>query len=117
MPINANTFNDLVEQIYDAALDECKWKVFLENYRQAIDADSTIIRQVEKTNRTAQQVASVGYDPAWQKQFCEHFVKIDFQTPALASFEMGKAFVGLQTMPLEQQKKTEFYNDFMLKAD
>ena len=61
--------------VYDAVPDQHKWPTFLDAFARAVGGCSAILRSVDLQTHQAGFVASVGYDPAWQSAYCNHFVK------------------------------------------
>jgi len=112
-----DTALNLASMVYDAALDENKWPSFLDAFAQAVGGCSAILRSADLPNSTASFVASVGYDPAWQSAYCNHFVKLDYQIAALNQFKPGEIKTNDQAFKISEQCKTEFYNDYVLPQD
>ncbi|MDH4217100.1 MAG: hypothetical protein OEV23_09500, partial [Gallionella sp.] len=102
---------------YDAALDEKKWPLFLDAFARAVGGCSSILRLADMKNCTANFVSSVGYDPAWQEAYCNHFVKVDYLIPALAKFKPGEIKTDDQAFSRPEQRKTELYNDYIIPQD
>jgi DNA-binding CsgD family transcriptional regulator/PAS domain-containing protein len=108
-----DTALNLVGKVYDAALDEQNWPSFLDAFARAVGGCSSILRSVDLQTHKAGFVASVGYDPAWQAAYCDHFVKVDYLTPALAQFQLGEAKPGEYVFSQSEQRKTEYFNDYL----
>ena len=107
----------LVGMVYDAALDQHKWPTFLDAFARAVGGNSAMLRSVDPQTHQAGFVASAGYDPAWQKAYCEHFVKLDNLTPALYRSPLGKVKSSDQVIDPSVQRKTEYHNDYQLPQD
>lgn len=107
----------LASMVYDAALDERKWPSFLEAFAHAVGGSSALLRSVDLQTNTASFAASIGYDPAWQSAYCNHFVKMDFVTRALYQYPLGEVRTSDQVFSQYDQRKTEFYNDYYLPQD
>ncbi len=86
MSVSQDMVLRLADMIYDAALDERKWPVFLNAFAQAVDGCSAMLRLVDGEVGAADFVAGIGYDPAWQSAYGEHFIKPDYLTPTLNPF-------------------------------
>ena len=117
MGSSEDTALNLVGMVYDAALDQSKWSNFLEAFALTVGGGSAILRSVDLQTHQAGFVASVGYDPAWQSAYCNHFVKVDYLTPALNQMELGEVKTSVQVLSLSEQRKTELYNDYFLPQD
>lgn len=117
MSVSEDAVLRLVGMVYDAALDERKWPSFLEAFAQAVGGCSSMLRWVDLQTSKAGFVASAGYDPAWQSAYCNYFVKLDYLTPAMNQFKLGEVKSGDQVFSQSEQRKTEFYNDYILPQD
>jgi DNA-binding CsgD family transcriptional regulator len=109
----------LVGMTYDAALDEHKWGAFLEAFTYAVGGKSAILRSVDYQIGKASFNASYGFDPEMQKSYANYYVNLDyfstfFKTVPLNTVESNENS-GYAVSPSEQ-KKTEFYNDYMRPA-
>jgi len=111
------TVLNLAGKAYDAALDENKWPSFLEAFTQAVGGCSSILRSADLHNCTANFVASVGYDPAWQSAYCNHFVKVDSYNPAMNQNTPGKIVLSNQHIDQSELRKSEYYIDYLLPQD
>ena len=117
MSISEDTTLNLVGMVYDAALDQHKWPTFLEAFALTVGGVSSMLRSVDLQTNTAGFVASVGYDPAWQSAYCNHFVKMDFVTRTLFQLPLGEVRSNDQVFSISEQRKTEFYNDYYVPQD
>jgi DNA-binding CsgD family transcriptional regulator/PAS domain-containing protein len=108
---------NLVNKVYEAALDEHKWTSFLEAFAHAVGGCSSMLRSVDLQTHKSGFVASFGYDPAWQSAYCNHFVNVDYLTPALAQFKPGEVRSGDWVLTRSEQRKTEFFNDYSNPQD
>jgi DNA-binding CsgD family transcriptional regulator len=109
----------LVGMTYEAALDERKWGVFLEAFTHAIGGKSAILRSVDYQIGKASFNSSYGFDPAMQKSYANYYINLDyfatfFKTVPLHTVESNENS-GYSVSPSEQ-KKSEFYNDYMRPA-
>lgn len=117
MSISEDTTLNLVGMVYDAALDQHKWPTFLEAFALTVGGVSSMLRSVDLQTNAAGFVASVGYDPAWQSAYCNHFVKMDFATRTLFQLPLGEVRSNDQVFSISEQRKTEFYNDYYVPQD
>jgi DNA-binding CsgD family transcriptional regulator len=112
-----DTTLNLVGMVYDAALDQSKWSNFLEAFALTVGGGSAILRSVDLQTYQAGFVASVGYDPAWQSAYCNHFVKVDSYNLVMNQDTPGKIYLSNQHIDQSELRKTEFYNDYLLPQD
>ena len=117
MGSSADTALNLVGMVYDAALDQRKWPTFLDAFAAAVGGCSAMLRSVDLQTHQAGFVASVGYDPAWQTAYCNHFVKLDYLTPALNHLPLSEVRSDEQVISQAEQRKTELYNDYIIPQD
>ncbi|MDP4029287.1 MAG: hypothetical protein Q8P42_10045 [Gallionella sp.] len=117
MSLSDDTALNLVGMVYEAALDEHKWPIFLDAFARAVGGCSAMLRSADWQAGKAGFVASIGYDPAWQAAYCNHFVKLDYLTPVLNQFLLGEVKTSDQVFSMSEQRKTEFYNDYFLPQD
>lgn len=117
MSIPEDTVLNLVGMVYDAALDESKWQTFLEAFALTVGGCSAMLRSIDLQTSKAGFVASVGYDPAWQSAYCNHFAKIDLVTRTLYQFPLGEVMSSDHIFSLSEQRKTELYNDYYIPQD
>jgi DNA-binding CsgD family transcriptional regulator len=109
----------LAGMTYEAALDETKWQCFLEAFTHVIGGKSAILRSVDYQIGKASFNSSYGFDPAMQKSYANYYINLDyfatfFKTVPLSTVESNESS-GYAVSPSEQ-KKTEFYNDYMQPA-
>ena len=117
MAASEDTLLNLMSKTYDAALDEQKWTSFLDAFAQAVGGGPSILRIADYNAGNASFTASVGYDPAWQSAYCNHYVTLDHYAPAFRQMALGVALPGERFLSLPEQRKTEFYNDYLIPQD
>jgi DNA-binding CsgD family transcriptional regulator/PAS domain-containing protein len=107
----------LVGMAYDAAFEESKWPSFLEAFASAVGGSSALLRSNDMLNQSASFNASVGYDPAWQAAYCNHFVKGDYYNHVMSQYAPGQVFSTGQNIDQRELRKTEYFNDYLLPQD
>lgn len=105
---------ELIALIYDAALAPEKWYQVMTHLTQIIGTNSALLREVNYTKGKVGLYKTVGFDPAYVNAYREHFVHLDFFAPALMREPVGAVTRGDQVLPWEQQRKTEFFTDYLL---
>lgn len=106
-----------LEQIrlaYDAALAPEKWQEFMVQFIKAMGAHSAFLRATDHNAGRVNLFEAVGYDSSLMTAYREHFVHIDHFAPILVSLPVGTFMRGDEAVPWEQQRNTEFYNDYAL---
>ena len=104
---------ELIALTYDAALAPEKWRTLMERLIAAVGTHSAILRENYADGKVG-LFETVGYEPAYVAAYREHFVHIDHFAPILRSMPIGSPLRGSEAVPWERQRKTEFYNDYML---
>jgi len=104
----------LIGLTYEAALAPEKWRTFMERFAQALGARSAALREVDYDAGHVALFETVGYDSAYVAAYGEHFVRLDFFAPTFVSIPIGTVKTGDEIIPWEQQRNTEFSNDYLL---
>lgn len=104
----------LIENIYDAALAPEKWQQVMSGLVDTLGTKSALLREVNYTRGDVGLYQTYGFDPAFTKAYREHFVHLDYFAPALMREPVGTVSTGDQVVPWEQQRDTEFCNDYLL---
>lgn len=108
----------LVGRIYDAAADVRLWPAFLEDFADAVDGTTTGLIFYDWSASDAKLDVSVRYDPAYARQYVQHYYSVNPWTQAwkkrwnCAGPETIEA--GDENVELALLEKTEFYNDYLL---
>ena len=105
---------ELIEFAYDAALAPEKWSAFMERLVKAMGARSAMLREVNYEAGNVGLYETVGHDPAFLTAYREHFVHLDCFAPTFNNLPIGAVITGDEAVPWEQQRKTEFFNDYVL---
>lgn len=106
-----DNFNKLVSSIYDAAMDETLWPVFLKQLTLFLNAPSGLLRVQDLQSKEVGIYITHGLDPGFQQQYKEYYVHIDPLMSVVAEHETGTIIQTAAAMPASF-RKTEFYNDF-----
>ncbi len=103
----------LIEHAYDATLAPDKWQVMIEKFIGILGANSGILREVNYTSGAVGLFSTLGYDPKLKQAYRDHFVHMDLFAPTLKQSTIGEMIHGDTAVPWSQQRKSEFYNDYM----
>lgn len=104
---------ELIGLIYDAALAPEKWRTFMARFAAELGSHSALLRENDCTGGNVGLFETVGYDPAYVAAYREYFVHLDYFSPILAKLPVGSFVRGDAVVPWEQQRNSEFYNDYM----
>lgn len=111
--INLDLFNELVSEIYEAALAPELWADVLAHISNSLKTRSAILRAQDISSNQVGTYIMHNLDPAYQQQYRAHFVHIDTLIPTIAEKPVGKV-EQTNSMMDEEFFKGEFYNDFAL---
>lgn len=111
--VNLDTFNRLVSDIYDAAIDTTLWSAFLERLIQSLHVRSSLLRVQDLRSREVGTYITQGLDPAFQQRYKDYYIHIDTLVPTLSKLPEGSIQQTTTLMP-EAFFKGEFYNDYAL---
>jgi len=104
---------ELIEHIYDAALDPSAWPVFLNKLVAALDAQGAAIRVYDEENTAMGYLASVGYEEKYLAQFREHYINQDPFFPAMKDWRAGTLALGQDIIHYPDWMNTEFFYDYV----
>lgn len=104
---------DLIQHIYDAALDANKWEHTLGAIVQALDGRSGNLFVVNtNTNAVGFQV-HWGLGEEWLRAYKEHFAAVDPWNEILSGRPLGMVALTHRVLPDNALSKTEFHADFL----
>lgn len=104
----------LIELTYDATMAPEKWQQVMAGFVGTVGTRSALIREVNYTTGTVGLYKTHGFDPAYTKNYRDHFVHLDYFAPALQREKIGAVTTGDQVVPWELQRKSEFCNEYLL---
>ncbi|MGD8570587.1 MAG: hypothetical protein PVJ39_21040, partial [Gammaproteobacteria bacterium] len=110
--IDLESFNELVNGIYDAAMDSTHWPRVLKSFALALNSHSGLLRIQDLQAKDLVANIAYGLDPWFQQQYADYFIHLDHPTKVLSDLETG-AVVQTATLLPEDHRKTEYYNDYV----
>jgi DNA-binding CsgD family transcriptional regulator len=115
---------DLVDQIYEAAIDPTRWPEFLSAFARAVKAQGTLIytHNVETFEAStacdsASLNAVVNFDPGFINSLGEYYNQVNVWAQNEAVLKPGRPVTGSMLFPVQELPKTEFYNDWLQPQD
>jgi len=108
---------DVIESIYEAALDAAVWPKALEAIRKYIWADSALLRIYRTNFETVVQTTTVGFDPAYAQAYRDEFVLDDPIVPVIESLAPGQMAILDEALPFNRLRDTRFYCEYMKPQD
>ncbi|TXH00506.1 MAG: hypothetical protein E6R09_08630 [Rhodocyclaceae bacterium] len=114
---NTGQLLELIQQIYDAALERHTWASVIGAITEASGGHSGLMRLVDYRQGAVGIVATHGYDDHQLASYQQHFVHLDPYRERLASDPAGTLVQSDQYVPLDSRRNTEYFNDYELPAD
>jgi len=99
--IDLDSFNGLISEIYDAALNEMRWPEVLRRIIQSINARSGLLRIQDLRISEVGTCITHGLDPAFQQRYKDHYIHIDTLVPTVARQPVGSIHAVTNIMPAE----------------
>jgi hypothetical protein len=87
--LNIEEFNNLIHDIYDAALDQSCWPTVLIKLVKALNSNSGLIRTQDLQTNQVSLYITQGLDPTFAERYKQHYINIDTLVPTLASQPVG----------------------------
>jgi hypothetical protein len=111
----------LIGRIYDAAADPPLWSVFLQDFANTVSGGMASLLYYDLKCGKARLAISFGWDPDYIPRYLEYYSAIN---PWMNAWKTSLNRAGPETIEasdqrttLAQLKKTEFYNDFLIKQN
>lgn len=111
------TLLDLVDSIYEAAVEPEKYKDFLAMLSRAVDSRMSMLMTHDTESRRASIALSVGVDDALQKRYSECAAVDPFLARGRAYMQAGSVVTGNMLLADEELVRTEFYREQMQPFD
>lgn len=106
--------DDLLNEIYDAALDPALWSQTLHRIKVELDASLVALHSYNLATGEGFSPYSDGLDSAALAPFVEYYQFINtFREPAEKMLTVGESASDRDVVPREDLLRTEFYNDWM----
>ncbi len=108
---------ECVNRIYESALDPSQWPETLTMYADIQGADAANIITRGPGSRTVEFAAMARINPDSMQDYANHFVNLDVWVHATSDVPEGRVVSGGDMIQKRELVKTEFYNDFLVKAE
>jgi DNA-binding CsgD family transcriptional regulator len=109
------TLLELVEEIYEAAVDQTRWQVFLEHLAETIDGQIVNLAYTPMPDGDTAMMNVVRFDPEAAREYHAYYRKVDpWIRLGIAShrFRTGLVGLGRELLTDAEYSKTEFHADF-----
>ena len=101
---------ELLDHIYDAALDPALWPRFIESFAAGYPGGQGVMYTVDPGTA---RVVLANWDPAWTRAYNTHFDQVNPWVPRMSTRPAGVANSAEQMMAPEAFRRTEYFNDFL----
>jgi len=109
---------NLIELIYDAAIDPKLWNMFLDRFTAAIRGTQSAIMVLDQERPSCNVGVTFGMNPEALRVYGEHFWKIDeWSKRGQVIARSGLVGDGRMLCTEEELLRSEFYNDYLRKFD
>jgi DNA-binding CsgD family transcriptional regulator len=111
--MHTDTLN-LIGRIYDTVSAPERWSEFLDNLARSLNSHATRMRMLDNRGSGESNclIAGSGHDTDFDKQYANHFVKVDPWNPILATVPLGIVADSSEMYDPREFSNTEMYNDF-----
>lgn len=110
-------FLELIDQIYDAALEPNHWPSVLEKICGTLNATQAYMAHRDFDFAQHDMLASHNIDPSAFVDYGQYYIEKDVWAQYGSDKPTGSVFTGPTILPDEEFLKLEFYNDFLKKRD
>ena len=117
MAISLKCHLQLVNAIYDAALDASRWDGVVAGIVHALGGRGGALLVYESGTRRILNVSNIGVDDPHVRSYNEYYCQLDPIAPALEAAADGTILAHHEIIPPRQARQTEFYNDFAFPFD
>jgi len=112
------SFQKVLDAIYEAATDPALWPGFLEQFNDATDSSVTTLHLHDLNSSVVDPFGgAVGCDEQLQREYIEYYASRNVymeRCPPL--MRTGFVGVGAQAMPLSEVKRTEYFNGWLRRV-
>lgn len=107
---------ELIDAIYDAALDPGQWPHVLERCAQTFGSASAHL-SVDNVAMTQGRIISFGTDPAYAQSYADYYATRNVLWQRMVQRSLYEVLTDRMVMPKEELRRSEFYNDFLRPQD
>jgi DNA-binding CsgD family transcriptional regulator/PAS domain-containing protein len=110
---DAEFLEQLIGQIYDAALNQGLWAGALEQICQFVRGPAAMIYCQDAALRTGSRFHSWGDDPEYTRQYFERYIALNPIVTTQHFSEVGEVKTAHDLIPYEELVETRFYQEWM----
>ncbi len=104
---------DLVEVLYESAVDASAWPCFLQQLASACRAIVPGLHLLGHASNEPLLVVDPDVEPRWRRAFEDYYVRHDIRRPHIQALPEGAVFRGQDVLRDAELVRSEFYNDFL----
>lgn len=112
-----DSFSELLESVYESAMDPGHWRIFLEGLARTLNAKSGMFRVINERGPAIRSNLHYNLDPDLQQAHGEYFVHKDVYLHFLRDKPAGFIVPGEAFVDHRQLRRTEFFADYMAPQD
>ena len=109
----AQSINDLIGTVYDAAQGEQSWSAVLQNMASHLGGFHASIIGRPAPQASPSFFFETGVDPVAWETYADHYWQTDIWTKKLSADKVGHVVPGSELVPRDELLKSEWYNDFL----
>ncbi len=115
--ISAETLSRLLHKLYSAPSVPELWPEFLSELSSILKLTGAAILHHDMQHDKYNVELASGSDPSWRNLYGRYYGSLDVWRPAFLKKAEGEFAFGAELCPETETKRTEFYNDYLVKHD
>lgn len=115
--LDIEAYQQLVEYIYDAALEPVLWQRFLETMAKTLNGHAGIFRVLDAKTYSLDYSAVFGHDADYVQQYQEDYTEGDILRPILDRLPVGTIINRTDFLSDTQWVQSELYSEFLKDRD
>ena len=116
---------ELIEKIYEAALNPQAWPAVLDQFAQCVSGHhgtSLMLTRLKHEAGTSQYdqgclLSYVHHEPAWVAEFDQYYYSVNPFVDSVANEPEGKAYRSSQLLSDAELARTEYYYDYLRREN
>jgi DNA-binding CsgD family transcriptional regulator len=105
--------SNLIDEIYDAALDPARWPLVLESAASFVGGCASALYIKDSAAKTQSNICTWGYDPEYNRKYFEKYIKLDPFTTGQFFFDIGQPVSVADIMPHGEFRESRFYAEWV----
>jgi DNA-binding CsgD family transcriptional regulator len=108
---------EFLDNLYAGALDEQAWSLAMAQLASLMSAVGPYCISIDPSTGTILREEGYGYDPRAMTEYRDEWAARDPRVIACAGWPIDQPIIDQEIQPLRDFKRTEFYNEFLLRND